>query len=111
MGTKGGKDTGVAEGAALALTSDLAPLGDVTARAMFGGRGVFCDGVMFALIDTVGTVHLRADDATAEPFEQRGSRRHSKMPYWQIPDDIRSDEPKLIEWATRALDTAKAAKR
>ena len=111
MGTKGGKDTAAAESAALALTSDLSPLGDVTSRAMFGGRGVFCDGVMFALIDTVGTVHLRADEATAEPFEQRGSQRHSKMPYWEIPDDIRADEPNLLEWAKHALDTAKAAKR
>ena len=111
MGTRGAKDTGAAEEAGQALVADLAPLGDVTARKMFGGRGIFCDDVMFALIDTAGTVHLRADDETAEAMETAGSTRHSRMPYWTVPTTVADNDDLLLEWGRRALDVARAAKR
>lgn len=111
MGTKGAKDSGAAEEAGRAIVADLAPLGDVTARKMFGGRGIFCDDVMFALIDTAGTVHLRANEETAEGFEAAGSTRHSRMPYWTIPPEVADDDDLMLEWGRRALDVARAAKR
>jgi len=44
------------------LREQLAPLGRVTLRRMFGKSGVFCDGVMFAMV-TENTLYFRVDDA------------------------------------------------
>jgi DNA transformation protein and related proteins len=42
----------------------LAPLGHVSMRPMFGKTGVFCDGVMFGMVteDTRASNQLRATD-------------------------------------------------
>jgi hypothetical protein len=55
------------------LVDALGSLGDVTSRKMVGGYGVFCDGVMFALVDSTGLAHLRTDESTAVRFEEKGS--------------------------------------
>ena len=50
----------------------LAPLGPVTARRMFGGFGIYLDGVMFALIaDDI--LYLKVDDRTRPDYEAAGS--------------------------------------
>ena len=41
MGEKGAKMTGAAADFAAAVVQDLAPLGDVRERKMFGGFGIF----------------------------------------------------------------------
>ena len=45
------------------LREQLAPLGRVTLRRMFGKTGVFCNGVMFGMV-TDNTLYLRVDDHT-----------------------------------------------
>ncbi len=49
-----------------------ARIGPVSARRMFGGHGLFYDGLMFALVSG-GTCYLKADDATRGKFEAEGS--------------------------------------
>jgi DNA transformation protein len=43
------------------LREQLAPLGRITVRRMFGKTGVFCDGVMFGMV-TENTLYFRVDD-------------------------------------------------
>ena len=43
------------------LREQLAPLGRVTMRRMFGKTGVFCDGLMFGMV-TDNTLYFRVDD-------------------------------------------------
>lgn len=93
-----------------ALRDDLAPLGDVTVKKMFGGFGVFESGVMFALVDRDGTPFLRAVAATEARYIEAGSNKHG-MPYWSIPDRVLADDGLLLEWAGEALEVARAAKR
>ncbi|MGI9607656.1 MAG: TfoX/Sxy family protein [Acidimicrobiales bacterium] len=92
------------------LVDDLGALGDITKKAMFGGYGVFRDGVMFAIVDRAGMTYLRGDEELASAFEQAGAARHGKMPYWQIPALYRDDETALLEWAQKSADVAAAAK-
>jgi DNA transformation protein len=47
------------------LREQLAPLGRVTMRRMFGKTGVFCNGLMFAMV-TEDTLYVRVDDAAAQ---------------------------------------------
>jgi DNA transformation protein len=111
MGEKGARQSQAGSAMAEQLLDELAPLGAVTAKKMFGGYGVFADGVMFALVDSAGRAHLRADEATAPGFEAAGSDKHGRMPSWQIPDDVMADPDQLLAWAGRARDVAVAAKK
>jgi len=75
----------------------LAPLGRVAARRMFGGHGIYCDGVMFALIaDDV--LYFKADDvnrpaleqAGAEPFTYEARGKRAVMSSWRAPGRARA---------------------
>ena len=46
------------------LRDQLAPLGQITMRRMFGKTGVFCDGVMFGMV-TENILYFRARAALA----------------------------------------------
>lgn len=111
MGEKGAKASDSGQEAADALIDDLQPVAEITSKSMFGGHGVFGDGVMFAIVDSAARCFLRADNTTAPRYEAEGSARHSRMPYWEIPAVVRSDGDRLLDWAVEALDVAKAAKR
>lgn len=95
----------------------LAPLGPVQARRMFGGAGLYLDGVMFALIaDEV--VYLKADDETSkafedeglEPFTYEGKAKPVQMSYWRAPDRLFDDQDEFVEWAGVALGAARKTK-
>jgi DNA transformation protein len=89
---------------------------------MFGGAGVYADGVMFGLI-AGDTLHLKVDDTLKRDLAAEGSgpfvwRPDSgpkagqavEMGYWRLPDAA-LDEPDLaVAWARRALAVARAAK-
>src|ERR1700756_5017971 len=54
------------------LREQLAPLGRVTMRRMFGKTGVFCDRLMFAMV-TEDTLYFRVDDHNRAAFEEAES--------------------------------------
>jgi DNA transformation protein and related proteins len=59
------------------LREQLAPVGHITMRRMFGKTGVFCDGVMLGMV-TENTLYVRVDDqnrATFKEAESFGRRR------------------------------------
>ena len=93
------------------LVQEVAPVGDLTSKKMFGGYGVFESGVMFALITSDGVVHLKAGDANRERFEAAGAEKHGRMPYFQVPAVVWDDSEALREWAQEAIDVAHASKK
>src|SRR5476651_315926 len=54
------------------LREQLAPLGRLTMRRMFGKTGVFCDGLMFAMV-TDDTLYFRVDDHNRAVFREAES--------------------------------------
>ena len=92
----------------------LAPLGGVTIRRMFGGRGVFKDGLMFALMSSRGVFYFKADAGTAPAFEREGSEqwtpemkgRVMPMPYWRAPERLFDEPDAFAEWARTAFAAA-----
>ncbi|MCC7272016.1 MAG: TfoX/Sxy family protein, partial [Alphaproteobacteria bacterium] len=60
------------DGFAEFLREKLAPLGRITMRRMFGKTGVFCDGLMFAMV-TDNVLYLRVDDLNRVAFKEAGS--------------------------------------
>ncbi|MEX1294837.1 MAG: TfoX/Sxy family protein [Candidatus Limnocylindrales bacterium] len=110
MGTKGARGKAAGIEAAAALAETLSALG-VTSKSMFGGHGLFKDGVMFAIVDSEGRLYLRADGSTAMAFESAGSTQHARMPYWEVPEPIREDADQLREWAATAAEVAARGRR
>jgi DNA transformation protein len=98
----------------------LDPVGPVTARAMFGGHGVYARGVMFALVDD-DELFLKVDGEARPRFEAAGCRQWTfpapKGPtpggYWRPPDEAHEDSEAMRPWAEEALAAAlrKAAAR
>ena len=91
----------------------LSAAGRVAARRMFGGFGLYCDGVMFALIaDDV--LYLKADALNRSEFERAGAApfmyeakgRRMVMAYWRAPDDAMESRELMAPWARSALDAA-----
>jgi len=102
--------------------ADLADLfrafGAVDFRRMFGGTGLYADGVMFALAIS-GELYLKADNSFAAELETRGSapfsyavkggRRRVVGSFWQVPEAALDDAEDLAALARRALEVARAA--
>jgi len=102
--------TGTPAEVAEVLTKEWTPLGQVTTKRMFGGVGIFCDGVMFTIIDKQGAVFLRSDETTDAIFEAAGSHKHG-MPYWLVPANVIGDPAELLSWARRAVVVANSNKK
>jgi len=103
------------------LRDQLAPLGRVTMRRMFGKTGVFCDGVMFGMV-TENTLYFRVDDQNREVFKEAGSfpplnyeKKGSTidLSFWRAPERLFDEPDELVTWARAALAAARrvAAKR
>lgn len=94
----------------------LAGFGPVTIRKMFGGHGVFRDGLMFAL-EADGEIYLKADDTSEPAFAEAGSRpfvyaskgRGVTMRYWRTPEAALDDPDVMAAWAREAYRAARAA--
>jgi DNA transformation protein len=93
----------------------LAPLGGVSIRRMFGGRGVFRDGLMFALLSSRGVFYLKADEETAATFAAEGCEqwmpemkgRTMAMPYWRAPERLLDEPDEFADWARAAYAAAR----
>lgn len=91
---------------------------DVSIRAMFGGAGVYCDGLMVGLI-AFETLYLRVDDETRSTFEDAGgeafvyqgksANNPSVMPYWTFPEGAYDAPEVMAEWLALACGAAARA--
>lgn len=99
------------------LLHQLAELGGVTSKKMFGGVGFFLDGVMFAKLSGDLVLYFRVDNTNRADYEQLGSIQfHSDskkkgMPYYVVPTEILDDDLKLVQWARKAHGVAIANKK
>ena len=93
------------------LREQLAPLGHLTMRRMFGKTGVFCDGVMLGMV-TDNVLYFRVDDGNREIFKEakafpslnyENQGRLIDLSFWRAPDRLFDDPDALVEWACPAL--------
>jgi DNA transformation protein len=107
------------------VIDQLAAWGKVSARRMFGGAGLYCDGMMFGLIaDDIA--YLKADDSNREDFIKAGSSPFNPYPdkvktaimsYYEIPADVLpkgmlyiENMDELARWAECSLSIARKKK-
>lgn len=90
----------------------------VTARAMFGGYGLYTEGVMFGLI-AYKTLYFKIDDGNrgdyiAEgmgPFVYDRKGTPVEMSYYQLPIAVFKDAKQLVQWVEKAKAAAQRSKR
>lgn len=88
----------------------------VTGKPMFGGVGIYAEGLFFALI-AEDRLYFKVDDATRPDFERRGLEpfrpfgEDSAMGYYEVPADVVEDTTQLELWMKKAIAVAANAKR
>ena len=93
----------------IAFAHDLfAPLGDITSRKMMGGLSIYCDGQIFAILDSELTLYLKAKDTLAQSMAAAGSRQFGTetgktMGYWTLPETAMDNPETACDWPRRAL--------
>ncbi len=91
----------------------LEPLGRISAKKMFGGRGIYCDGVIMGLVIDEA-LYLKVDEQTkplflaagSEPFVYEMKNKQVAMSYWSVPDDAMESSEQMLPWAKHAYAAA-----
>lgn len=84
------------------LLSEIVP---IKSRRMFGGVGIYGDGLFFAIIaDDI--LYFKVDDSNRPDYEKQGMAQFMNMQYYQLPADQLEDPDELQEWVDKSLAVA-----
>ena len=90
------------------------PVGAVAVKRMFGGHGVYADGLCFA-IQSQGEVYLKTDaesekvyaDAGSAPFVYVARGKPMATSYWRLVASAYDDSDELKRWSALAIEAAR----
>ena len=96
------------------LVDQLAAVGSARGRAMFGGHGLYLDGLITGIV-VDETLYLKVDEANRADYEAAGMRafRYEKSgrtvatSYWEVPSDVVEEPESLRAWTMRAHAAAR----
>jgi DNA transformation protein len=98
------------------VLDQLSELGELASRKMFGGVGLYSDGVFFGIIAR-DTLYLKVDDRTRGGYERAGMPpfrpfpgRPAGMGYYAVPVGVLESAPELTRWARDAVRVAVRAR-
>lgn len=99
------------------LLEQMAPLGDITSRAMFGGHCLYCNGIVFALV-AKNALFLKGDDVNRPAFEARGLKpfkpfddQDATMSYYEAPPEIFEDSDAMRLWCGGSVEAGRRARQ
>lgn len=92
--------------------------GPITVRKMFGGYGIYHDGLMFGLVADEA-LYLKTDAENVGDFEREGlapfefdkGGKPVRMSCHLAPDDLLEDRDKAAAWARRSYEAALRARK
>lgn len=95
------------------VTDLLSGFGPVSLRRMFGGAGLFRDGIMFALIVS-DTLYMKVDGTTRPAYEAQGmgpftyqrKGEAAALGYYQAPESAMDDPEEMRDLARDAFAVA-----
>lgn len=94
-----------------ALLGAVAP---IESKAMFGGVGIYADGLFFALI-AEDKLYFKVDGTNQADFEAAGMGPFypydspTPMRYWEVPSSVLEDPAELAVWVDKARCVAERA--
>jgi DNA transformation protein and related proteins len=98
------------------VLDQLAGVGRVIPRRMFGGVGLYHEERFFGLI-AGDTLYLKVNDSNRGDYEARGMRRFRPFPdkpywsmtYYELPADALEDPDECAAWARKSVAIAAVA--
>lgn len=95
------------------LSDVFEQFGSISSRKMFGGYGIYYDGLMFGLVAD-DELFLKVDDETRKEFEENRleafeyikNNKPMKMSYHRAPEIIFEDKEEAVIWANKAYEAA-----
>jgi DNA transformation protein len=84
---------------------------------MFSGAGLYCDGLIFALI-LRDTLYFKVDDGNRQAYAAEGLAPFSYEAdgeirtigaYWQVPERLFDEPDEMLDWARAALAASRRA--
>lgn len=101
------------------VINDLfAEIPGITSRHMFGGWGIYKDGIFFAIISE-GELYFKVDGINqsdyealdSHPFAYSREGKQISMSYWLVPEEITEDQERLAEWVHKSVEAGKRSKK
>ena len=86
----------------------LSGLGEVSARPLFGGHGLYWRGVIFAIAYS-GRLYLKVDERSKGDYVARDmgpfrpNERQTIKSYYEVPPEVLADPEALLSWAREAI--------
>ncbi len=100
------------------LTEVFGHFGTIHAKKMFGGYGIYHDGIFFALVADE-MLYLKSDSTIAHYFETKKLAQFCydkdgktiKMSYYLAPEEIYENRDEAAIWASRSFEAALRGKK
>lgn len=99
----------------------LAHIDNITSKRMFGGFGLYLDGLIFGIITSETELYFKADDENRVMYENSDSHQFvytghknkapKKMPYWHVPEEVIEDRSLIEDWVFSAAAVTKRAQK
>lgn len=89
------------------VLDQLADVGGLTCRAMFGGYGLYSGNIFFGIIHN-GRLYFKASPKTVQLYTAQGMKpfkpnaTQTLTSYYEVPTDVLEDAEQLTHWATQA---------
>lgn len=97
----------------------LGGISGVTSKSMFGGFGLYKDGVVFGII-AENELYFKVDDSNRADYESHGMKPFTyqmpggkmySMSYYQVPEDVREQKYEISRWVKKSVAVSGASKR
>jgi DNA transformation protein and related proteins len=86
----------------------LATLGDISSQSMFGGHGLYWQGVIFGMVFRE-RLYFKVDDESKGEYLARGmgpfrpNERQTLKSYYEVPPEVLDDQEAFLSWARQAI--------
>jgi DNA transformation protein len=94
------------------VLEQLEAVGPISPKSLFGGIGLYRDGLFFGLLYNEA-LYFKVDDATRPDFERAGmsafkpyAGKAASRQYYQVPPEVLEDGNRLVRWAHKAIEAA-----
>ncbi|MDB2415202.1 TfoX/Sxy family protein [Rickettsiales bacterium] len=96
----------------------LSPYGNIIAKSMFGGYGVYKNNIIIGIISQ-DELYFKVDDSNRTQYQNMNSEiftyeargKINKISYWKVPLEILEDAQLLEEWLEQSYQISINSKK
>lgn len=93
----------------------LGPVNTLSGGRFFGGTGIKCDSVQFAMV-MGNSLFFVVDGSTRPKYEENGmgcfwyntkKKKVNVRKYYEVPEELLEDQESLVRWARESIQIAR----